>query len=99
MIRLWHRVVLYANIGLSSNILPPSWRFEVSKNVKLPLCLTKHYTMKMYGRIESAWLYKQVTGRVQSQSYFTTDSQSVCPGVEPNLGLLTRDLFLLFIFF
>jgi hypothetical protein len=34
----------------------------------------------------------------QSQSYITTDSQSVsqsvCLGVEPNLGLLTRDLFL-----
>jgi hypothetical protein len=28
----------------------------------------------------------------QSQSYFTTDSQSVCLGVEPNLGLLTRDI-------
>jgi hypothetical protein len=27
----------------------------------------------------------------QSQSYITTDSQSVCLGVEPNLGLLTRD--------
>jgi hypothetical protein len=30
----------------------------------------------------------------QSQSYITTDSQSVCLGVEPNLGLLTRDFFL-----
>jgi hypothetical protein len=30
----------------------------------------------------------------QSQSYITTDSQSVCLGVEPNLGLLTTDLFL-----
>jgi hypothetical protein len=33
----------------------------------------------------------------QSQSYITTDSQSVsqsvCLGVEPNLGLLTRDIF------
>jgi hypothetical protein len=32
----------------------------------------------------------------QSQSYITTDSQSVSPGVEPNLGLLTRDIFLSF---
>jgi hypothetical protein len=29
----------------------------------------------------------------QSQSYFTTDGQSVSLGVEPNLGLLTRDNF------
>jgi hypothetical protein len=29
----------------------------------------------------------------QSQSHSTTDSQSVCLGVEPNLGLLTRDFF------
>jgi hypothetical protein len=29
----------------------------------------------------------------QSQSYITTDSKSACLGVEPNLGLLTRDLF------
>jgi hypothetical protein len=54
----------------------------------------------------------------QSQSYITTDgqsvraqsvrvrvtlqltvSQSVCLGVEPNLGLLTRDLTYLFVFF
>jgi hypothetical protein len=32
----------------------------------------------------------------QSQSYITTDSQSVSLGVEPNLGLLTRDLFFFF---
>jgi hypothetical protein len=35
----------------------------------------------------------------QSQSYITTDSQSVSVGVEPNLGLLTRDLTSLFFFF
>jgi hypothetical protein len=29
----------------------------------------------------------------QSQSHITTDGQSVCLGVEPNLGLLTRDIF------
>jgi hypothetical protein len=29
----------------------------------------------------------------QSQSYFATDSQSVRLGVEPDLGLLTRDNF------
>jgi hypothetical protein len=29
----------------------------------------------------------------QSQSYFTTDGQSVRLGVEPNLGLLTREIF------
>jgi hypothetical protein len=28
----------------------------------------------------------------QSQSYITTDSQSVYLGIEPNLGLLTKDL-------
>jgi hypothetical protein len=28
-------------------------------------------------------------------SYFKTDGQSVCLGVEPNLGLLTRDIFFL----
>jgi hypothetical protein len=27
------------------------------------------------------------------QSHITTDGQSVCLGVEPNLGLLTRDFF------
>jgi hypothetical protein len=32
-----------------------------------------------------------------SQSYITTDSQSVCLGVEPNLGLLTRDIFFFFL--
>jgi hypothetical protein len=31
----------------------------------------------------------------QGQGYITTDSQSVCLGVEPNLGLLTRDIFFL----
>jgi hypothetical protein len=36
---------------------------------------------------------KLETHQSQSQSYITTDSQSVSPGVEPNLGLLTRDLF------
>jgi hypothetical protein len=35
----------------------------------------------------------------QSQSYVTTDGQSVSLGVEPNLGLLTRDIFLFFFFF
>jgi hypothetical protein len=38
------------------------------------------------------------SGQSQSQSYITTDSQSVCLGVEPNLGLLTRDLTSLFCF-
>jgi hypothetical protein len=32
----------------------------------------------------------------QSQSYITTDGQSVCLGVEPNLELLTRDIFFFF---
>jgi hypothetical protein len=31
------------------------------------------------------------------QSYFTTDSQSVSSGVEPNLGLLTRDIYIFFL--
>jgi hypothetical protein len=31
----------------------------------------------------------------RSRSYFTTDSQSVCLGVEPTLGLATRYYFLL----
>jgi hypothetical protein len=30
-----------------------------------------------------------------SQSHFATDSQSVCLGVEPRLGLMTRYLFLI----
>jgi hypothetical protein len=38
-------------------------------------------------------LDSQSQSQSQSQSYFTTDSQSVCLGVEPNLGLLTRDFF------
>jgi hypothetical protein len=33
----------------------------------------------------------------QSQSHIATDGQSVCLGVEPQLGLMTR--FLLFLFF
>jgi hypothetical protein len=37
----------------------------------------------------------QSQSQSQSQSYITTDSQSVSLGVEPNLGLLTRDLFFL----
>jgi hypothetical protein len=35
----------------------------------------------------------------QSQSYFTTDGQSECLGVEPNLGLLTRDIIFFFFSF
>jgi hypothetical protein len=46
------------------------------------------------------WIGKKLAAdrQSQSQSYITTDSQSLSPGVEPNLGLLTRDIFLSFFF-
>jgi hypothetical protein len=37
--------------------------------------------------------YMNEYSQSRSQSYIKTDSQSVSLGVEPNLGLLTRDLF------
>jgi hypothetical protein len=33
---------------------------------------------------------------IQRQRYIATDSQSVSLGVEPNLGLLTRDIYIFF---
>jgi hypothetical protein len=37
--------------------------------------------------------YSVVLHVSQSQSHISTDSQSVCLGVEPRLGLMTRYLF------
>jgi hypothetical protein len=42
-------------------------------------------------------LLSEISGLVfqsQSQSYITTDSQSLCQGIEPSLGLVTRYYFL-----
>jgi hypothetical protein len=38
--------------------------------------------------------FKVTSSQIQSQSYFTIDGQSVCLGVEPTLGLVTRYYFL-----
>jgi hypothetical protein len=44
---------------------------------------------------QTSKLLGQQTPRSQNQSHFATDSQSVCLGVEPRLGLMTRFLFMI----
>jgi hypothetical protein len=41
----------------------------------------------------TAIAYSHSVSQRQRQRYIATDSQSVSLGVEPNLGLLTRDIF------
>jgi hypothetical protein len=43
--------------------------------------------------VDTVCTARKKRGTSQSQSYFTTVSQSVRLGVEPDLGLLTRDIF------